>query len=118
MCQASLTVTLKNASQISAICVCVCVFLTFCVCVYGYESGICADTAILLNTVVTVEALGYKSLIRSGNVRIIQREIAIRQRNQQLKYCYSDHICSYTECSPDYEEQCFLLLHELLLSLF
>lgn len=72
--------------------------------------GICADTAILLNTFVPVEALGYKSLIRSGNVRIIRWEIGIRQRNQQLRYCYSDHIGSYTDCSPDYGEQLNIIL--------
>lgn len=60
MCQASLTVTLKNDSQISAIrlnmCVCVCVSVN------GYNRGICAHAAFLLSSVVTGEALGDKPL--------------------------------------------------------
>lgn len=48
---------------VCAECVCVCVY-------WGgeYNSGICAQAAFLFNTVLTVEALGYKSLSLSNNI--------------------------------------------------
>lgn len=33
-----------------------------------------------------------------------------RQLNQDLRYCYSDHICSYTQSRPDYVEQLNIIL--------
>lgn len=33
-----------------------------------------------------------------------------RQLNGDLRYCYSDHICSNTESRPDYEEQLNIIL--------
>ncbi len=33
-----------------------------------------------------------------------------RQLNGDLRYCYSDHICLYTETRPDYEEQLNIIL--------
>lgn len=60
---------LTDLCHTCVVCVCWCV----CVCVlgdggWGYNSGICAQAAFLFNTVITIEALGYKSLSLSNNI--------------------------------------------------